>query len=201
MQIIKCGRFFNFGHNAGLFANDCTCGNNVSDPLDKRQGHPINTFFQRKLQIFEVFFSQRVGVQNNIWQIYPLIAFQRATNNNLGGEAGVINCHHLKYQFAIIHQQPRPGIHGFEYFWMRQTNTRRIAGVGFHIKNNLATCFDNDAVFDQPNTKFWPLQIYQNTCGHAGIRFHGAYGINPRPLVGLCAMRKIQPKNVDTSIV
>ena len=61
--------------------------------------------------------------------------------------------------------------------------------------------FDNDAVFNQPNAKFWPLQIYQNTCGHAGIRFHGAYGINPRPLVGLCAMRKIQPKNVDTSIV
>ena len=84
---------------------------------------------------------------------------------------------------------------------MWQANTRRIADFSFHIKNNLTASLDNNAVFDRSNTKFWPLQICHNTCGHAGVCFHGAYGINPRPLLGLCAMREIQPKNIYSGIM
>ena len=67
MQIIKRGGFFNFGHNSGLLPNDCACGNDVIDTLDKRQSHPVNALTQSKLQIIEVFFGEWVRVQNYFW--------------------------------------------------------------------------------------------------------------------------------------
>ena len=82
---------------------------------------------------------------------------------------------------------------------MRQANNAGIAHIGFQIKSNAITIFDDCLISNFTNAKFRPLQIGKNTAWRAGFGFKRPNGINARALFFACAMRKIQPKDIHTS--
>ena len=101
---------------------------------------------------------------------------------------------------AVINQETHTRRQRRKYIRMRETDAGGIPlGIG-HIKGNGLASDKFGAIGNDPDTVLWTLQIGKDAGRAACCVFHLSDQTDTLSLFGLCAMRKIQAKNIGTGV-